>query len=99
MSAFVLEKGGDSMEIWVVEFSDNDELYRGTSALFSNEEDARKCFEEEKKNIKVDYADQVVYWEEADGVIEGYSDEFANDTVCSLELCKRPVDGSWRETY
>ena len=81
--------------IWVVAFNDNDEFYIGTSALFTNEEDAKKCFEEEKKNMKETYKDNVDFWDEYDTEICGYADPYANETICSLCYFARKLDGSW----
>lgn len=83
------------MKIWVVAFSDNEYCYVGETALFEKEEDARKCFEQRRKNMKIDYKDEVSYFEEDEYNCEGYADPYANDTICILSCFPREVNGEW----
>lgn len=85
----------DKKEIWVVAFSDHDYCYVGETAIFTNEEDAKKCFEERKAMMKIDYKDEVVFYEEDETFCEGYADSYANDTICSLSYFPREVNGEW----
>lgn len=83
------------MKIWVVAFSDNEYCYVGQTALFEKEEEARKFFEQARKDMKIDYKEEVSYFEEDNDCCEGYADPYANDTVCSLAVFPREIDGKW----
>lgn len=84
------------MKVWVVAFSDNDECYMGETAICEDEQSARKVFEQRKEDVRCDFADKVDHFDEDKYNFEGYADKFKNDTVCSLSMFSRELNGKWQ---